>query len=271
MPDAHARRVGAVIGFGESFQVIQRASCHQRHPRPPPAGTAPPSLVLLRHPRRRLGYPRAHVGRSIFIECFLSNPTVQVFQRFQGARVRHEKKRWPLRGRKEIGNAAIAAQNSSPASPSRHLRCQVSARFRPRTMTDSPALHPLHSSRSSPAFRRNGIGSMPGLSLLRSDGRKLARQSEQLVRARKSKTPMVARLRPTRTSNSPRCFARARHRNTARGSACRRGHAIGREASPGQDIGSSREHGHFPNATLRWRSVSPPGKMADLTDKTKLV
>ena len=40
---------------------------------------------------------------------------------------------------------------------------QVSARFRPRTMTDSPALHPLHSSRSSPAFRRNSIGSMPGL------------------------------------------------------------------------------------------------------------
>ena len=40
---------------------------------------------------------------------------------------------------------------------------QVSARFRPRTTTDSPALHPLHSSRSSPAFRRNSIGSMPGL------------------------------------------------------------------------------------------------------------
>jgi hypothetical protein len=91
MPDAHARRVGAVIGFGERFQVIQRASCHQRHPRPPPSGTAPPSLVLRRHPRRRLVYPRAHDGRPIFIECFLSNPTVQVFQRFQGARVRHEK------------------------------------------------------------------------------------------------------------------------------------------------------------------------------------
>ena len=57
----------------------------------PPAGTAPPSLVLLRHPRRRLGYPRAHVGRPIFIGRFWSNPTVQVFQRFQGARVRHEK------------------------------------------------------------------------------------------------------------------------------------------------------------------------------------
>jgi hypothetical protein len=91
MPDAHARRVGAVIGFGESFQVIQRASCRQRHPRPPPAGTAPPSRVVGRHPRRRLGYPRAHVGRPIFIGRFWSNPTVQVFQRFQGARVRHEK------------------------------------------------------------------------------------------------------------------------------------------------------------------------------------
>jgi len=53
---------------------------------------------------------------------------------------------------------------------------------------------------------------------------------------------MAARLRPARTSNSPRCFARPRH------------------------IGSSREHGHFPDATLRWRFVSPPGRMADLTD-----
>jgi hypothetical protein len=46
---------------------------------------------------------------------------------------------------------------------------------------------------------------------------------------------------------------------------------IGREASPGQDIGINREHGHFPDATLRWRSFSPPGRMSDLTDKTKLV
>ena len=45
--------------------------------------------------------------------------------------------------------------------------------------------------------------------------------------------------------------------------------AVGREASPGQDIGNSREHGHFPDATLRWRSISPPGRMSDLTDKTK--
>ena len=58
---------------------------------------------------------------------------------------------------------------------------------------------------------------------------------------------------------------------TARGFACRRGQAIGREAPPGQDIGNNREHGHFPTAILRWRSVSPLGKMPDLTDKTKLV
>ena len=45
----------------------------------------------------------------------------------------------------------------------------------------------------------------------------------------------------------------------------------GREASPGQDSRNNREHGHFPTATLRWRSVSLLGKMADLTDKTKLV
>lgn len=38
---------------------------------------------------------------------------------------------------------------------------------------------------------------------------------ERLVRARKAKTAMAARLRPARIRNSPRCFARARHRNMA--------------------------------------------------------
>jgi hypothetical protein len=40
---------------------------------------------------------------------------------------------------------------------------------------------------------------------------------------------------------------------------------------PAKNSGINREHGHFPTATLRWRSVSPFGNMADLTDKTKLV
>jgi hypothetical protein len=42
-------------------------------------------------------------------------------------------------------------------------------------------------------------------------------------------------------SNSPRGSARTRH-------------------------GNNREHGHFPTAAFRWRSISPLGKMADLTD-----
>jgi len=129
----------------------------------PPAGTAPPSRVLLRHPRRRLGYPRAHVGRPIFIECFLSNPTVQVFQRFQGARVRHEKKRWPLRGRKEIGNAAIAAQNSSPGftEPTlpRKRSWQVSALFRPRPGRTRQLCRPLHSAAAIRKQRRSAFAS----------------------------------------------------------------------------------------------------------------
>jgi hypothetical protein len=58
---------------------------------------------------------------------------------------------------------------------------------------------------------------------------------------------MVARLRPTKTSNS-----------TAR-------------LRPVQDISNNREHGHFPTAAFRWRSIPPPGKVADLTGKSKLV
>ena len=63
---------------------------------------------------------------------------------------------------------------SPVASQRRHLRRsrrprkrvssplrQASALFRPRTTTDSPAFQPLHSSRSSPAFRKKSVCSMP--------------------------------------------------------------------------------------------------------------
>jgi hypothetical protein len=50
-------------------------------------------------------------------------------------------------------------KDSSPASPSRHLRCQVSARFRPRTTTDSPALHPFHSAAAIRKRRRSAFAS----------------------------------------------------------------------------------------------------------------
>ena len=76
---------------------------------------------------------------------------------------------WPLRG-KMFGRAlrahprrADACCSSVPNTASGPSSRQVSALLGKRTTPDSPALHPLHSSRSSPAFRRNGIGSMPGL------------------------------------------------------------------------------------------------------------
>jgi hypothetical protein len=106
----------------------------------------------------------------------------------------------------------------------------------------------------------------------------------QIVRTRRFRIPEAAMLRiSAKTSNSPLGFARTSK-------------AIARDASHGQDTaiygarlrlsprtsnsplgfartrhGNNREHGHFPTATLRWRSVSPFGNMADLTDKTKLV
>jgi hypothetical protein len=120
-------------------------------------------------------------------------------------------------------------------------------------------LHPLHSSRSSPAFRRNSIGSMPGLRSFVPTAANWRDSQKPSCAPRKSKTPMVARLRPTR---GPAIARDASHGQDT---------VIGREAPPGQEIGSSREHGHFPDATLRWRSISPPGTMADLTDKTRLV
>jgi hypothetical protein len=44
-----------------------------------------------------------------------------------------------------------------------------------------------------------------------------------------------------------------------------------REAPPGQDMAITVSTATFPTAPLRWRSVAPFGKMADLTDKSKLV
>ena len=116
---------------------------------------------------------------------------------------------------------------------------QVSARFRPRTSwevrhgPDSPALHPLHSSRSSPAFRRNSIGSMPGLRFFVPTAANSRDSQNSSCAPGKARHQRPRGFATAGTGNSPRCFARARHRNTARGSACRRGQAIGREASPG--------------------------------------
>ena len=109
------------------------------------------------------------------------------------------------------------------ASPSRHLHFVPSiGTVPPAHSTDSPALHPLHS--ISLQFRRLHFRS---IAFRRPQTGETVRT--QIVRARNVKWPRDF-VRPA--SNSPRCFARARHRNTARGSACRRGQAIGRKASP---------------------------------------
>ena len=141
---------------------------------------------------------------------------------------------------------------------------QASARFRPRTMTDSPALHPLHSTAAIRKQRRSAIASFR------------RPQTGETVRKR--------RARPKKGFQRPRCSAYrprpaiARDASHGQDTAIRReappvaeDKQYGREASPGKDISNNREHGHFPTATLRWRSVSPFGKLADLTDKTNLV
>jgi hypothetical protein len=115
---------------------------------------------------------------------------------------------------------------------------QLSARFRPRTMTDSPALHPLHSNRSSPAFRHKIHWLHAWLPLIRSVGRKLARQSKTVGRVPKIQetrgrdAPHIGQVRQygretssgQDISNSPRVVARG---PVGAGSACRRGQAIG--------------------------------------------
>jgi hypothetical protein len=156
----------------------------------------------------------------------------------------------------------------------------ISARFRPRTRweaghrPDSPALHPLHSNRSSPAFRHKIHWLHAWLPLIRSDGRKLARQSGT-NRARPKRWQVrhaqAARLRPAR-SNSPRVVARGQGiSNTARGSACRRGQAIGPQGfATAKTSAINREIGHFRTASISQATLRRT-EMTGLTHKSNLV
>src|ERR1035437_4878548 len=119
-----------------------------------------------------------------------------------------------------LGRGQARAPNPLPTR-------QASARFRPRPMTDSPL-----SARSTPLhFIFADFNSVP----LRSDGRKLPRQSVNVVRVPKIQdsrgrdAPHIGHdqqygreTSSGQQSNSPRCSARARRGITARGSACRR-------------------------------------------------
>ena len=98
-------------------------------------------------------------------------------------------------------------RRNCPASPSRRLRSFLA----PSIGTLPPHRWPDSSlSARSTSFHCNFGGRRCGSHLhfrsIRSDGRKLPRPSETAVRP---KIPEAARLRPAKTSNSPRCFARA--------------------------------------------------------------
>jgi hypothetical protein len=88
--------------------------------------------------------------------------------------------------------------------------CQVSARFRPRTMTDSPALHPLHSTAAIRKQRRSAFASFR---------RPQTVETVRTDRAPPKKQSTNGREASPDQGTSPRCFARARHRNRPRGSA----------------------------------------------------
>jgi len=125
---------------------------------------------------------------------------------------------------------------------------QVPARFRPRPMTDSPL------SARSTSLRFNFADYIS--TSLRSDGRKLSRQSEKVVRARGQQ---AARLRPAKTSAIARDASHGQDIGiTARGSACRRGR------------GNNREIGHFCTASISQAALQRT-ETAELTGKTRLV
>ena len=138
------------------------------------------------------------------------------------------------------GTGAVRRTHSrAPSDVLAQITARTSARFGPRPMTDSPLsarstpLHdPLRRLRGRFAsFRRPQTG-----------------ETVKNIRAH-PKTPEAARLRPARTSI------------TARGFACRRGPEVARDASHGQDLSNSREHGQL-SLARNWPS--------SLT-KTKLV
>ncbi len=213
---------------------------------------------LRESPRAALGRPRARRTVSSVVIRTLFRPQLQ-WRAFKSARTAGTISDWAFTLRFGLRRLAAGpflilhfALVLFPAPPSRPLRFRrqprqrVSRRrakgrhgFGPRPMTDSPLsarstpLHdPLRRLRGRFAsFRRPQTG-----------------ETVKNIRAH-PKTPEAARLRPARTSI------------TARGFACRRGPEVARDASHGQDLSNSREHGQL-SLARNWPS--------SLT-KTKLV
>ena len=117
----------------------------------------------------------------------------------------------------------LALSRGQAHAPNHSSRAKLSALFRLRTMTDSPALPTAPFHYTNPLRRlRGAFRCIPTVANYRDS-------QEQLVRFPTTKTArLAARLRPARISNSPRVSARGQDTgsNTARGSACRRRRAI---------------------------------------------
>ena len=164
------------------------------------------------------------------------NPPGPVIQWFSVRGVRHKRKygrfaeekklATPLSRRKtatRLHRADTCTQSRTGASAEPLLTRQLSALFRLRTMTDSPALPTAPFRYTNPPRRlRGAFRCIPTVANCQDS-------QEQLVRFPKTKTArLAARLRPAKISNSPRVSARGQDTgsNTARGSACRRRRAI---------------------------------------------
>ena len=182
------------------------------------------------------------------------------------------------RGQGEVGQSDLCAAPNrflhssfffhpfprNPASPSRHLRL-VAARCKHRTTPDAPSAGTVSPAPcpDSPALQTVPLRCTNPLRRLRGVFRCVPTVANWRDR------PQIGRT-ARNTSRMSRGFAR-HEPAIARDASHGQDTAIGREAPPGQGIGINREHDHFPDATLRWRSISPPGRMSDLTDKTNLV
>jgi len=153
-------------------------------------------------------------------------------------------------------------------SQSGHLRSCLTPSIRtvrPAPVTDSSAFQPLHSSRSSPAFRKKSICSMPGFySFVSTAANCRDRQSSQRAPRCSAGFPACGfRERPrsqdTNQSKRPRCSAYRPRPAIWPRDFVRPGPAIARDASHGQDAAIRREASPVAEDTAIGREA-PPGQ-----------
>jgi hypothetical protein len=213
------------VGWGchrlrRKFSVIQRASCHQRHPRPhPPA------------PRRLHGFYYVIPGGAwATLARTLDDPSssdvfgaIQPSRFSNGFRARGSgMKRWPLRGRKEIATPLSRRKTAAQASQSRRLRSSAARRTR-RTAPHAPSIGtvPPAPCPDSPALQTVPLRSTNPLRRLRGAFRCVPTAANCRDR------PQIGR---TQSNNSRMSRGSARHEQ-----------AIARDASHGQDTAIRRE------------------------------